>query len=143
MSKKQSRSGAEVVRAFAQALDAADYCAAQAVLHPACRYSIRGQTLEGARAVFDSYRGNGDAAASTFDEIRYESRVKRAPGEQMGEWYVVTFVDIIRHAGRELVHSCEQWMQVESGRIRRIEHRDLEGERDKLAAFRRLTGTMG
>lgn len=123
----------DVVRRFAAALDGEAYGAAEALLDGACVYSIRGETILGAGAIIGSYRGNGDTAARVFDEIAYGSEVR---GGEDG-WVVIRFWDRITHRGERLEHVCEQWVRVGvGGRIERIEHRDLPGERERLAAFR-------
>ncbi|USN98961.1 MAG: nuclear transport factor 2 family protein [Phycisphaeraceae bacterium] len=126
----------EIVRRFAIALDREDYKAAAGLLDGSCVYSIRGQTHRGPDEIIASYKGNGDAAAVTFDEIRYESRVRDAGGGSI----VVEFADHIRHGERRLDHSCEQRMRVEAGRIVRIDHCDLPGQRESLEQFRRECG---
>lgn len=127
----------DTVTRFAAALDEEDYPAAHALLSPECTYRIRDETLRGPDAIVASYRGNGDCAATTFDEITYASRVDRGDDD----WIVITFADFIRHAGHALDHKCEQHVRVDdAGRIVCIEHRDLPGERARLAAFRRDCG---
>jgi len=38
---------------------------------------------------------------------------------------------------------CEQWVKVNDGGIVRIEHRDLEGERERLEGFKKRVGIEG
>ena len=127
----------DVVRRFAAALDAEAYEAAEVLLDGDCMYRIRGETIRGSGAIVGSYRGNGDTAARVFDEIAYGSEVR---GGEDG-WVVIRFWDRITHRSERLEHVCEQWVRVgASGRIERIEHRDLPGERERLAVFRARFG---
>jgi ketosteroid isomerase-like protein len=126
----------EIVRRFAIALDGEDYEAGLGLLDAGCVYTIRGETIVGPGAIIDSYRGNGDTAAQVFDGISYGSEVA---GGADG-WIVIRFFDRIVHAGQRLDHACEQWVRVGGGRVVRIEHHDLPGERERLEAFKAAHG---
>lgn len=136
---------AELTRRFAVSLDTEDYATALALLDPECEYTIRGQTLRGPDAIVASYKGNGDIAARSFDEITYGSEIAPGTGPAEG-WVVIRFFDRILHQGEHLEHVCEQWVCVSAGssggrrRIIRIEHHDLPGERERLGAFRARFG---
>ena len=121
----------EIVQQFAAALDTEDYAAAKSVLSPTCVYIFREQTYKGPEAIMATYSGNGEAAKA-FDEIRYGSYVR--DGED--GWIVIEFWDELVHRGETLRHVCEQWAKVSDGVILQIEHRDLEGERERLEAFK-------
>ena len=123
----------QLVDRFAKALDREDYDGARSVLSPGCVYLLRGARIEGPEAIIASYRGNGDEANARFESIEYGSNVR----EGDGEWVVIEFWDELAHLGRTHRHCCEQWVVVESGRIVRIEHRDLDGEVESLTAFQR------
>lgn len=126
-----------VAAAFAGALDREDYKTARSLLDDDCMYLIRGERLVGPDQIIASYKGNGDAASAEFDSIAYSSTVRT--GDE--RWVVIEFTDEIRHAGRTLVHRCEQRVRVgEPGRIVRVEHIDLPGERERLEGFRRECG---
>lgn len=122
----------EIVTSFAKALDHEDYDTAIGLLAPGCVYDIRGKRIEGAGAIVDSYRGNGEAARS-FDSIAYGSAVR----EGDDAWVVIEFWDELTHRGRTHRHVCEQWVRVEAGAIVTIEHRDLAGEVEGLEAFKK------
>ncbi len=128
----------EIVRRFALSLDEEDYDAARALLSDGCVYVIRGETYEGPEAIVATYEGNGEAAKS-FDEISYGSSVR---GGEDG-WIVIEFWDELVHRGEHLRHVCEQWARVDRGVIVRIEHRDLEGERERLEAFKKWASEKG
>lgn len=122
-----------VVTRFAEALDTEDYDAATATLAPDCTYGIKGVEHAGASTIIDTYRGNGDIAATRFDAIEYGSKVR--PGAE--PWVIIGFLDVVTHRGRRHVHTCEQWCRVgDDGRIARIEHHDLPGEAEALAEFK-------
>jgi len=121
-----------VAERFAAALDREDYAAAAACLAPDCEYVIRGRVLRGPEAVLASYREAGEWGAGKLDEVRYESSVRAGPGGGA----TVTFVDHLEHRGARHTHRCEQRLEFAAdGRIRRIEHVDLPGEREALEGF--------
>ncbi len=126
-----------VVNRFAVALDEEDYAAALALIAADCVYSIQEKTHVGPEAIVQSYQGNGDTAARVFDSITYGSSVRAGADG----WVVISFSDHITHAGERLDHVCEQWVRVnEVGVIARIEHHDLQGEQERLDAFRARHG---
>jgi hypothetical protein len=122
----------KVAERFAQALDREDYAAAASCLASACEYSIRGRVHRGVEAILAAYREAGSWAASELDGVRFESSVRLVRGGGA----VVTFVDHLERAGEQVTHRCEQRLAFdEAGKICRIEHVDLPGEREALAAF--------
>jgi hypothetical protein len=124
-------------RRFAEAPDHEDDHRAAALLAPGCTYRIRGDELSGPGPIVASYKGNGDEAAERFDQIAYRSAVR--PGH--AGTATIEFADNISHAGRTLTHRCEQRISVDdAGRIARIEHIDLPGERERLCAFKAACG---
>jgi hypothetical protein len=125
----------EIVRRFAVALDEEDYNSARSVLAAGCVYVFREETYDGPEAIVASYQGNGEAAKA-FDEISYGSRVRE--GED--GWIVIEFWDELVHRGETHRHVCEQWAKVGDGAVVRIEHRDLEGERERLEGFKKRVG---
>lgn len=127
----------KVGRIFAEALDREDYDSAAGVLGPKTRYIVDDEEHIGPTAIIASYRASGDWAAKTLDVVRYESKIEvTEPGRA-----VISFADHIEHAGKNLTHTCEQWVEIDSrGIITRIEHHDLPGEREALAAFFRDVG---
>jgi hypothetical protein len=127
---------AVIAERFAQALDNEDYALAQSFLSDACVYLCRGEWYEGPTAIIASYRGNG-TAARVFDSIEYQSDVAPGPAGN----YRIRFTDHIEHTGRRFSFRCEQIVEIdEQDRIIRIEHHDLPGQLEALAAFRRLAG---
>ena len=121
----------DTARRFARALDAEDYDRVAACLSPTCEYSIRSRIVRGGPAIVASYKEAGTWAASILESVRYENEVRSAPTGA-----VITFLDHFAHRGNTLTHRCEQNLEFdEAGRICRILHVDLPGEREALAAF--------
>ncbi len=123
--------------AFVRALDTEDFDGAQRLLAPDCEYRFRGKTTRGAGEIVDSYRAAAAWASASFDRIRYESALTQESPER----FRVRFIDLTDHAGRSHRHECEQVFTLDArGRINRIEHIDLAGEREKLDAFLKRVG---
>lgn len=130
-------SEAHIIAQWAAALDADDFDAARALLAPDAAYVMRDETLRGADAILGSYRDATRSAHATFDEVRYRSEVVRASGRAA----TIRFHDELRAGDRWLHHACEQDVELDAdGRVARIVHRDLPGERERLIAFLDETG---
>lgn len=128
-----------VAERLAGALDAEDYSTVTSLLHDECLYSCRGETYRGPEAIVDSYRAAGDGAEREFDEVRYESDV-RGIDERTA---AIRFVDHLERSGERLTFECEQIVTIDGDRVVRIEHVDLPGRREALAAFRARTSGAG
>jgi hypothetical protein len=127
----------KVVEQFAAALDREDYGAARALLSPDCTYQVRSKVLRGPDSIVGSYKANGEWGAANIDSIEYRSHIE----ENVGKRFVVRYEDHLLHSGKRLTHACQQLVELDaSGRISRIEHMDLPGEREALEAFFRETG---
>ena len=122
---------------FAEALDEEDYPKAAACLAASCVYETPEETYYGPDAIIGSYREHGEWAARNLETVRYESAVRnRSDGE-----VTVEFLDHIEHAGVAHTYRCEQRLTFDDlGRISRIKHVDLPGERDRLRLFFRQVG---
>jgi hypothetical protein len=117
--------------AFAAALDADDFERARALLSPECVYEVRGKTLRGTNDILRSYAEATRDAHARFDEVVYESRVEEAESELR-----IRFTDIVRSGGREHRFQSTQHLAFDAdGRVARVVHEDLRGEREGLAAF--------
>lgn len=135
-----AESPVKIVRRFAEALDHEDYALARELLAEECVYRIRGEEHAGPEAIISSYQGNGDEAARSFDSIAYRSAVRP---EGAGS-ATIEFVDEIQHRGLSLTHRCEQRVAINDvGKIVRIDHADLPGERSRLESFRKSCGPGG
>ena len=126
-----------VAERFAKALDAEDYVAAEALLSDDCEYTCRGRVYRGPAETIAAYREAGREAKGAFDGARYESAV-----EEVAEGVaVIEFSDHLCRGGRWFTFRCRQRIEVDGqGRIGRIEHVDLPGQREALAEFVRVTG---
>lgn len=122
-----------IVGGLAAALDADDFTAARRWLAEDCVYEGASETLRGAQAILGSYAEASAWAHRAFDEVRYESQV----GAPEGDTVPVTFTDyLLKAGGRWHRYRCRQEFTVgRDGRIARIVHRDLPGEREGLAAY--------
>jgi hypothetical protein len=122
-----------IVGWLAAALDADDFAAAGRWLAEDCVYEGASETFRGAEAILASYASASAWAHRTFDEVRYESQV----GAPDGDTVSVTFTDyLLKAGGRWHRYRCRQEFTVgRDGRIARIVHHDLPGERDALAAY--------
>jgi SnoaL-like protein len=129
-------SAREVVTRLAQALDADDYTSARACLDDDCVYVGRDETWTGSEAIISSYADASAWAHRTFDEVRYASEVGEVTGAT-GATVPVTFTDyLLKAGGRWHRYRCRQEFTVgAAGRIVRITHHDLPGERDGLDVY--------
>ncbi len=123
----------QMVDRLAHLLDADDFSAARALLADDCVYETGSETLRGPDEILASYAGASARARRTFDEVRYESEVESVAGATA----CVTFTDYLLKAGhRWHRYRCRQELTVGAdGRIVRIVHRELPGERQALQAF--------
>lgn len=122
----------EVGRRFAAALDAEDYDAVRALLADSCVYRKGAELHTGAEAVVASYQRIGNSARDRFDKLEYTSAVT-ARGDNEA---AIEFTDRITHGGATHVYRCRQRIRTDgAGRIERIEHEELPGERERLNAF--------
>jgi len=129
----------ETAKRFAESLDAGDYPAAQAMIGDDCKYTCRGCVYHGPSAIIDAYRGTGDSAEREFDEVRYESTVTSA-GDKSA---LIHFTDHLSHNDEQFTFECQQVIEVDDdGRIARIEHIDLPGQRESLSEFRRQSSCL-
>ncbi len=120
-----------IARLFATALDRCDYDEATRHVGAGCRYQISGQELVGPEAIIASYRESAEWGRRVLDQVVYESEVQQA-----GDHVAVLYIDRLTHHGETHVYRCRQRLWLDSaGRIVRIVHEELPGEREKLDAF--------
>ncbi len=135
-----------VVERFVTALDHEDFADVARVISPGCVYVFRGAEMRGGGEVAGSYAAAAAWARGSFDSIRYESCVTDEGEDGEGRRrFRIRFVDLTKHKGVDHRHECEQVVCVGvggsegddggAGLIERIEHVDLPGERERLAAF--------
>ena len=117
---------------LATALDHGDFATARRWLSTSCVYTISGMTHVGPDAIVDSYERNEKWARASFDSLESESSVRHCDDGA----FVISYVDRIQHAGKELVHRCEQRVEVDADRlVCKIDHHDLPGESEALSRF--------
>ena len=122
-----------IVGWLAAALDADDFAAARRLLADDCVYEGASETRHDSQAITASYAEASAWARRTFDEVRYESEVGIAEGDTVP----VLFTDYLLKAGaRWHRYRCRQEFTVgRNGRVARIVHHDLPGEREALEAY--------
>lgn len=133
--------GLVIAQKFADALDAEDYLAAEALLAPDCVYHIGDATLAGPARIVDSYRANSDSAKRRFDSVEYSSVVEAlSPLSAM-----IIFTDRLRIADRWHEFHCQQRVQIGlGGLIETIRHEELAVERMRPIEFEnRLRNSAG
>jgi len=92
---------------------------------------------QGPSAIIDAYRRSGDSAEREFDEVEYQSTVTAA-GDKAA---LIHFTDYLSHNDKQFAFECQQVIEVgDDGRITRIEHVDLPGQREGLSEFRQEVG---
>ena len=133
MSDPTAAEAAVIVARLAKALDADDFAAARECLADGCEYVGPKDTCHGPEAIIASYAGASAWGRRAFDEVRYESEV----GPVDGATVPVTFIDYLQKAGgRWHRYRCRQAFTVGAGgRIVRITHEELPGEREALEAY--------
>ena len=124
---------AQIAAAFASALDADDFSAAGRLVVEHCVYDTGNGLLEGRAAVLRSYAEASAWARSKLDDVRYESEVERVDGAIA----TVRFTDyLVMAGGRFHRHRCRQELRIgPQGKIVRIVHREIPGEREALQTF--------
>jgi hypothetical protein len=120
-----------IARHFASALDRCDFAEAVKYLAGDCQYQIAQETLVGPDAIICSYRLSAEWGSRTLDRIAYESQVT----DEIDSLSVL-FIDRITHGGQTHEYRCRQhlWLN-HAGKIARILHEELPGEREKLDEF--------
>lgn len=122
---------AETAAAFATALDRADYRTAAALLAEDVEYATDRRTLRGPPEVIGSYREHDEWTRRNLQSVDYESATRVD-----GDLVVVTFIDRLAHCGLTHTYACEQLLWIDQrGLIRRIEHREIPGQREAVEAF--------
>ncbi len=121
-----------IPRRFASALDRCDFAEAAGYLAPDCQYDVGHERLVGPDAIIASYRESAEWGSRTLDQVIYESEVQQdADGS-----FTVLYIDRITQHGETIEYRSHQhlWLN-DSGRVVRIVHEELPGEREALDAF--------
>jgi len=123
----------DLVAELARALDAEDYGAARCLIAAECVFETGAAVVQGVEPIVASYAASGAWAKRTFEEVRYESRVEPIDDHTVA----VEFTDYLMAAGHGWHrYRCRQEFTFgDDGRVIRIVHRELPGEREDLQAF--------
>ena len=140
MNRPSASEVSAIVAGLVCALDADDFPAARAFLAGDCVYETGSETRQGPDAILASCAAASAWARRAFDDVRYASEV----GPASGATAAVTFTDyLLKAGGRWHRHRCRQEFTVGAGgRIVRIVHRELPGEREALEAYFRECGIV-
>ena len=126
-----------VATRFAVALDTEDYDALAELLSSDCEYVARSGAFVGPDAIVASYREAGMWAKANIASVTYESTV-RIVNEASA---VVTFVDHLEDSGLRHSYRCEQSIEIRAdGKVSRIVHIEIPGEREAVDAYLRQFG---
>jgi hypothetical protein len=121
-----------VARSLATALDRDDFIEAARFVATDCVYETGTETRIGSASILASYADSSTWGRERFDELRYQSEV----GEPIGDTVAVTYMDDIVIGDRRHTYSCRQHLTVNAdGRIGKIVHEELAGERGALDRF--------
>jgi hypothetical protein len=96
-----------------------------------CSYEIGKEVLVGPEAIIASYRESAEWGRRTLDQVVYESVVT-----QVENGLSVLYIDRITHGGATHEYRCRQHLWLNgAGKVIRIVHEELPGERERLDAF--------
>jgi hypothetical protein len=128
----------DVISGLARALDDDDFATARTFLAEDCVYEVGETTHRGPAAIVGSYAAASARAHRLFDEVRYESEV----GPVTGAAATVTFTDYLFKAGHPWHrYRLQQTFTVDAtGRIARIVHEEIPGERARLDDYFKACG---
>jgi hypothetical protein len=116
---------------FANALDRCDFGEATGYLAEDCQYRIAEQTIVGPQAIMASYRESAEWGSRTLEQVIYASEV-----EERHEGVSVLYIDRIIQHGQAHEYRCRQHLTFNAaGKVARIVHEELPGEREKLNEF--------
>ena len=128
-----------VATSFAVALDTDNYEALADLLSADCEYVAKGGVFRGPATIIASYRNASKWAKSRIDSVTYESSVRVESDENA----LVTFIDYLEDSGSKHSYCCEQSLAIGSdGKIRRIVHREIPGQREAVDSFLLQIGVL-
>jgi hypothetical protein len=126
-----------IAERFARALDRCDFAEAGRYLSTDCHYQTGHEELIGPEAVLASYSENAEWASRALERVVYESEIEAGAGSNP----TVLFIDRITQGGHIHEYRCRQRLSVNyAGKIVRIVHEELPGERERLDEFLRRCG---
>ena len=122
-----------IAKRFANALDRCDYADAGRYLAPDCHYQAASEQLIGPEAILASYRENAEWGSRVLEHVIYASSVEK---EEAGGSWGVLYSDRITQSGLTHEYHCRQRLMINlEGKIARIVHEELPGERERLDEF--------
>jgi len=119
-------------KAFATALDADEFEVVRKLLSIDCIYTFEEGILVGTDAILDFFRANSQRARVLLDEVVYESEIVEVRADSS----VILFIDRLKYRGFE--HTYRSQEKLFFGKdyvIKRIEHKEIRGERENLEKF--------
>ena len=128
----------DIAISFGHSLDQDDFSTTLKLLAKDCRYDMGGSILNGPEAIVNSYSENMKEGRAKFDLLEWG----KSTVEDLGDGnYEVFFTDFLGHRGIEHIHRCKQRLHVNADlKIVSIDHINLPGEPEKLAAFKQQVG---
>ena len=127
-----------IAEQFGQTLDADDFVAFRALLHPECVYQFRDTMMNGPAEIAGSYEKNMVEGKKKLDKLVWGKARIEEVSERV---FDVHFTDYLGHQGLEHTYRCKQRVTVhEEGSVIRIEHVDDPVESEKLKEFYQKVG---
>ena len=121
-----------LIAAFAAALDADDFERAGILLSGGCAHVLREETRHGPEAILRFYQESSRQARERFDAIAYTSSVHAVEADAV----VLACADHLVLGEQQHTFRSQQRLWLDDlGRIWRIEHRDLPGQRAGMRRF--------
>jgi hypothetical protein len=128
-----------VASSFAFALDTDDYEALADLLSADCEYIARSGVFHGPVAIIASYRDASTWAKARIDSVIYASSVRVENDNNA----LVTFIDHLEDSGLRHSYCCEQSLAMDpNGRVCRIVHREIPGQREAVDSFLLQIGVL-
>ena len=122
----------QLIAAFAAALDAEDFERAGILLSGGCAHVLRGETRHGPEAILVFYEDKSRQAREQFDAIAYTSSVHAVEADAV----VLACADHLVLGEQQHTFRSQQRLWLDDlGRIWRIEHLDLPGQRAGMRRF--------
>lgn len=123
--------------AFAHALDKDDMAVAKGFLAGDCVYQLHDQILRGLEEIINSYQASSQKAKEHFDSVRYESAVVEIEDQQV----TIEYLDELTVGTSSHQYRCRQRLTFSArAEIIKIDHIEMQGEREKLNRFLREHG---
>ncbi len=126
------------VNSFVHHLDNNEFIQAKEFLDLDVIYKFRGKEIIGADNVIGCYQGSYESVEGQLDEIILESEIIDLGSDR----YRTNYIDILFKNGKQHTHRCYQVLQFSKGKIKAIEHFDIDGEVQLLETFFKENGII-